>query len=277
MKRISAMSLVIAATLVGGCAGRTVHTITSAEQLIQSIGPNRTLRLTKRVYDLTNLRQRKMEYVVWRKVHDGYELCIRNVRNLRIEGVGKFRVPVTVQPSYAYVLSFEDVAGIRLRNLKLGHAPEEGHCTGGVARVVNAEDVTIENSVLFGCGTEGLTLKNVNDLTFTRSVIEGCTYGILTAENCRRLRFEEATFRNNRKYHGIVLHDSAEVSFADCRITGNTLSAMFDSPLFDLSSCSAVSVTGGVIRDNAYSHLVKPAGAVTFTNINIEANRKPAE
>ena len=98
--------------------------VSTPEQLIAAIGPDRVIKLAPGQYDLTEPPQRYLKHVYWRQVHDGYELVIRNVKGLRLEGTGGSKAHLITNTVYAYVLAFEDVAGIELVNLELGHAPE---------------------------------------------------------------------------------------------------------------------------------------------------------
>ncbi|MCK4626812.1 MAG: right-handed parallel beta-helix repeat-containing protein [Phycisphaerae bacterium] len=247
---------------------RKVITVESVDGFIAAIGPNCVIRLLPGQYNLTKVRQQRLKHVFWQEEFDGDNLIIRNVCNLRIEGVGDKPVSVIVNPGYVYVLGFQDADGVELVNLELGHAPQKGGCSGGVVMVERGKNVTIQKCVLFGCGMEGLTLKDTEGLTFTQSTIRGCTYGIMTVEGCNDLTFKNATFTNNKEYHGFVISDSNNVKFENCLIKGNT------SPiLFNVTSSSNVEIINGRIINNCYASLERRPKSVQIEDTNISNNK----
>lgn len=254
--------------------GRQVISVCSSEEFVKAVGPDRVIKLAPGEYNLSGLKQRYMDYVRWVQATDGYDLIIRKVRDLRIEGPADTRARLVASPSYVYVLGFEDVAGLELVNLELAHSPKLGYCTGGVVLVNRGKRVTIRNCVLAGSGMEGLTLSKVRGLTFERSVIKECTYGIMTITDCRDLLFKNSRFANNEEWHGITIKDSLGVRFERCRIEKNLAKGSFEGvgSLFEVTSSSDVEVVGGAIRENRFVRLLRPPGSVEFHNVTIADN-----
>ncbi len=249
--------------------------VSSAEEFVAAVGSNRVLRLRAGKYRLSDVKQRYLKHLYWREVHDGYELVVRNVRNLRIEAAEKGKVELLAEPAYAYVLAFEKSAGVELSGLVLGHSPSPGGCTGGVVQLSGCRDAVIRDCVLFGCGMEGLSLKHVEGMIFDRSVIRDCTYGILTMSDCSRIVFRDSQFMNNRKYHGFEIKQSLGVKFERCRITNNVVSGSGSGALFKVASSSEVEMIRGLIQGNRYGSLVLPSAAMKFEGVEIRDNRPP--
>jgi len=253
-----------------------VITVETPEELVAAIGPERVIRLTADIYDLSKVKQRRLKHVLWSEVHDGWELVVRDVRNLRIEGAGKQMPRIIVAPAYAYVLGFRDVANVELVNIEFSHAPgAKGYCTGGVLRVVGGRDVAVRVCRLLGCGTEGLTLTKVDGFAFLGSSISDCTYGILTAGGCRNLSFKNCSFAGNKEFHGFRISDSVNVAFERCHIKNNRLTSTPGRPLFSAASCSNVRVVGCEITGNVFGELARPEGIVRFETTAVRNNTRP--
>jgi len=219
----------------------TVVRVSTAKQLVEAIGSDRTLELAAGDYILSDVPDRHMDFVRWDPEFDGKTITIRNVRHLVIRGAKKGPTRLLVRPSYAYVLNFEDCESISLENLTLGHAPEKGHCTSGVVGATDCEKLTVRSCDLFGCGTEGLTLERVRSLRFEDSIIRDCSYGILTAKSCADLRFTRSQFNRNSEFWGVRMHDSKGILFDTCSFESNKI----EEELFRAVSCSGISVKGG--------------------------------
>lgn len=143
---------------------------------------------------------------VWRRVYDGLELCIGNVRNLHIRG-GK----IVTEPRYANVLNFYYCENISLDSISLGHTKEQGSCCGGVVYLNGSENIVIDNCDLYGCGILGVETENVRNLQVQRTIIHDCNQG------------------------AALLSNTYGVAFLDCRI------ASCPDPHFRLWNCSGFS------------------------------------
>ena len=105
---------------------RRIFKVKNEEQFINKLGSNRTLLLTNDTYDLTNIIMKYDKNIYFQNVYDGRELILQNIKNLKIVGKRDNPVSILVQPRYATVLNFINSKNITLKNLKIGHAPEEG-------------------------------------------------------------------------------------------------------------------------------------------------------
>ena len=241
----------------------TIIRISTAEAFVENIGENRTLELDPGEYVLSDVKDRKMDFVRWDPNFDGKTLTIRNVEGLRIVGKGNKPVKLIVHPRYVFVLNFENCKDVEMVNLVFGHAPDEGYCDSGVIGAVNCEKITIRKCDLFGCGIEGLTLTNVRSFSFEDSIIRDCSYGIMTIKNCSNLSFTGSEFIRNREFYGINLNDTKGVVFNDCVFSKNKIG----DTLFNVTSCLDIVVKGGKISDNEPKGLTNNAEVVTFEGV----------
>ncbi|MEI7835245.1 MAG: right-handed parallel beta-helix repeat-containing protein [Planctomycetota bacterium] len=294
MRNTPTWQIAVAAALVIGCAGlvnilagpetqpaasqpaakdaRPVIAVTTAEEFVKAIGPDRIIELAPGQYNLTKLTRRKLDHVRWTEAIDGeYDLHIRDCPRLEIRGAGKEPAHIVINAGYANVLNFRDCSGLALSNLKVGHDRVPGECTGGVIAIEGAAGVVIERCLLYGCGIEGLTLTKVKNLVFRNSTIEKCTYNILVANDCDGLSFEGSTFRQCMEYGGFDLVDCMAVKFTACLIEGNSV----EETLFktNLNADEArIEFTGGAIRGNTAKELISPAGMLTIKDAGVTDN-----
>ena len=285
MKRL-AMSVLIVGVVVAGCEpGRPplVSTapdpiyVDSAQEFIDALGPKRILVLKgNAMFRLNDLPRGVSDYYRWEEAIPGQAgLIVRNCDDLTIKAAKTDDLAhiVTIHP-YANVLSFENCDRLTLENLKIGHNPNPGYCTGGVLGLEDCEEVSVSGSILYGCGTEGLTLVRVDDLTFVDSVIERCTYGLVSTIGCDGLVFRRSVFRDTEEFYGFALRDTVNVVLEDCEIVNNIVGGN-DSSLFTTNltvEAGRVRMTGGSIVGNAVTNLVHPEGMLLLNDVDVREN-----
>ncbi|MCM1988949.1 right-handed parallel beta-helix repeat-containing protein [Oceanirhabdus seepicola] len=204
-------------------AENEVITVSSSEELVAALGSHRTIRLKKGKYDLLNY-DKKGSCVRYGQVFDGLEIIFSNIVDMTLEG--EEGVELYVDPRYANVMNFNSCSRINFKNLTIGHTRGKGYCTGGVLKFDYCEKINIENCVLYGCGTEGLTITGTNDIFVKDSIIEECSYGIMTIDNSSNISFENSIFRNNKEFHGAIINTCNNVKFNECIFENNE--AKFD-------------------------------------------------
>ncbi len=96
-------------------------------------------------------------YFSWSREFDGASTLIQNVDNLAIVGEGDEPPSMLAEPRYVFVLMFENCRGVTLENLSLAHT-DGGYCTCGVFGLYYCEEESVNGCLLYGCGTEGLTV-----------------------------------------------------------------------------------------------------------------------
>lgn len=236
------------ASIAGAASIRTVS-VSNVGELLRAIGPDRVIKLKPGTYTLPTEDLSDNPYLAWEEVFDGYELVIKNLSGLTIEGQGE-RTKILAEPRYAFVFRFENVSQVSIKNVVAGHT-EEGYCAGGVFSFFQSKNISIQDSILFGCGTEGLRLEKVSDLQFTNSVIKECTYGIMTVINSERIFFKKATFFDNREFDLITIERGVDIHFDDCDIRDNIANPS-DFPGYSLFlvTDSTVTVKNTRIRNN---------------------------
>ena len=251
-------------------AEKSVITVSNEQEFITAIGPDRIIKLQPKLYNLSKPTGNN-RYVDWEQVHDGWQMIVKDVENLSIEGLGDKRVQIVVQPRYSFVLSFKNVRNLDLDNLDLGHTPE-GYCVGGVIYLDNCNEVCIYDSRLYGCGTEGLRLTNVADFFFQDSSIEECTYSIMTIENSGRIDFENSLFINNREFDQINIINSSDVSFEGCEISGNH-SLPGGYSLFKITGGEQISIIDTIIKQNKADYFIISDIEIATENLELTANK----
>lgn len=273
--------LLLVAVLAGcqsaGQAGqaddRPVYRPATVDAFLDAIGPDRIIELDPSVtYRLDAAKRGVSDFYYWRSpLSDEHELVIRNCSTLTIRSAGPERAHVATRFEYCNTLSFEGCEGLVLEGLKVGHDPDPGGCTGGVVVIKNSKDIVIRDSLLYGCGAEGLTLEFVRGLTFEGSVIEDCNSAILTAHDARDLRFIDSKFQKNSGFSGLGFYNTVRIQFEDCVVTENFGDERIKPrSLFSTNLTvpeSVIQFKGGEISLNSAHHLVVPSTGMKITGI----------
>jgi hypothetical protein len=249
--------------------------VRTSEELMSTIGPDRTIILEPGTYTLSSLPQYYSEHVIWQEVFDGEQLVIDGIENLQIIGNSEKPVKILVTPRYAYVLSFINCKNITFKNIEFGHTNGKGYCTGGVLSFKNCSDINIENSVLHGSGHEGLTLSNVKGLKFNNSVIRDCTYSIMSLSDSSEILFTNSEFFNNEEFDMVKILHCYTVNFLNCNIHDNKAGCGKDYshyPLFKVISSSDVMISKTKIHNNVCEYLLHREGTITLEECEIENN-----
>ncbi len=199
-----------------GQASVQIKTVTvgSVGELVQSLKSDTEIRLLPGRYNLSEVAgQISTPQTSWEDVFDGQELVLRNIQNLSI--TGKPGSEIVVDPRYAWVFRFENCKDITLKNLTMGHTIK-GSCVGGVVSFSSGKNIRIENSVLYGSGTEGVSLDEVNDFVFINSVIKECTYDLMTIKNSKKVSFTNSAFLNTGEFDMVLVQGDGDVAFNGC-------------------------------------------------------------
>jgi hypothetical protein len=199
--------------------------VATMHEFIKALGSNRTIVMKPGVYMWSD------GYVIGEGGGtDNYDTLSTHIRdgvihgleNLAIVGLGTG--PRILQPDgYDHVLSFQDVKGLTLYNLILGHHVETGGCAGGVVLIQGGRDIVLDGLDMFGSGTEGFTLQHVENIEVRHSVVWGCSEQLSTAYFTKGLRVHDTVFRDNGPdlLRGFML-GNAEVEMRRVTIRDNT-------------------------------------------------------
>ena len=222
-------------------------TVRTAAEFVAALGSNRIINVSPGEYNLTEALDTAVENknIELADVFDGFEYTLSNIRNLTIRGAGTAPSEIVVEPRYAFVLSFISGANISIENITAGHT-DAGYCQGGVFAFTRSSDIKIDNTQMYGCGTEGLRLNNVSGMTVTDSTIYECTYYIMTVENSRDIKFENCTFRDNEGYPMVNITGTNGLTFDKCKFERNVGIDGF----FSIRGSSGIKVSGSTFKDN---------------------------
>ena len=165
---------------------REVFEVRSASDFFNAVGSNRILRIVTDNIDLSDFPEFENSH-------------ISDVENMTIEGIDP-KLPTdmyvnTNDFSEVAVLEFMNCKNIVLRNLRLGHYPETYSCNAPVVAFNDCEKITIEECILYGCGTEGIDAQRTHRLLFSNSTIESCTYNAISLiESSCTAHFQHTAF-----------------------------------------------------------------------------------
>lgn len=165
--------------------------VTNVDEFLAAIAPNTTIFLEPGEYDLSTAATYAGlggAYYHWESVYDGYELVIRGADGLTIEGADPETVSILTSPRYANVLRFANLSGLNLRNVKVGHSPAAGECSGGVVALEYADDTVIQGCKLFGCGILGVEGFGCTGLEVNGTEIYECSSGAAWFYDCHTVR-----------------------------------------------------------------------------------------
>lgn len=256
-----------------------VITVDNAKDLINAIGSNREIVLKNGpVYNITDALNEGAgnENAYISNEFDGPELVINKVENLTIRSESSEMADLLVSPSYADVLNFKDSRNIILDGVNAGHGPEKGECSGGVVNLEDCKNVYINNSVLFGCGTEGVKLSNVDGFVLDNSVIEDCSYDLMSIDASKNVLFQNSKFRYTGIYDLINVTSSQNVMFTSCEISNNEAFNDVGDWGYHLFKIKDVSpkliVKDTIIKDNKVNYVQVCKGDIYFKNITSNNN-----
>ncbi|MBR0353087.1 MAG: right-handed parallel beta-helix repeat-containing protein [Oscillospiraceae bacterium] len=186
--------------------------VSSIDELIQAIGPDRTIILEAGTYDLSAAAGYGIsegEYFYWEQRWDGPQLVIRNVSGLTVsaESEDPKATVISAVPRYANVLSFVSCKDIELMGFTAGHTKEPGECAGGVLYFEGCGDLRLESCRLYGCGILGIETANCNSITVDKCEIYECSFGAVNMHDTDGISFRQCN-----------IHDvpSPAVTFYNC-------------------------------------------------------------
>lgn len=115
------------------------------------------------------------------------------------------------------------------KNLRVGHTPQVSGCFGGVFEFVLCQGIEMDNVLMYGCGTQGITAHDTKGLNCTNSIIEHCTYDALDLSNCTDFVFENIDIRDNDLYGNIIeINTCKNINFKSGHIRRNKSSEFID-------------------------------------------------
>lgn len=238
MKRILLTFAAVLFTAITALAGPKKIIVNSAEEFLAALGSNREIIINsedgllltpaiQQAIDEGKLKRfdrssrAKQTGLLYEEDFDGPQIVLAGFKDLTIRSNNDERQCIEVTPRYVNVLTFISCENITLTNLYLGHT-DEGYCSNGVLGFDDCRNVTITNCGLYGCGTEGIELRQSENFTMQDSEIFHCSYHIMHLYGSSNCKFLNCVFYNNREYEQVnVDSDCANVLYDHCVFTKN--------------------------------------------------------
>ena len=269
MKTINLLFCISLIFNIGLKAQSKVITVDNADEFVDAIGSDRTIQLKGSTIYLSNVSPDKKgtnyKFVL---EFDGHELTIFGVNNLKIIGLGTKPVKIITKPVYGDVIAFENCNNIIIENVDAGHGPEKGGCTGGVFNITNSKIFTINKSIMYGSGTEGITASNVTGLKCNNSIIRGCTYSIMTLDNCNEFEFNSCEFSDNKEFDLVNISNCIGVKFNSSSFSNNQTSTeeYSNNAIFNVTQSMSIVLKDCIIDNNLASYFCKKANSIELNN-----------
>lgn len=250
--------------------------VSTPEEFFRAIGSNRTIKLVSSHYNLSQLDPE----LSWANARmeedfDGYGLVISGVQNLKIEGATRNLPLISIEAGYPSVIQFKNCQNITLSNVEAGHWPKKSTCGGSVFGFDYCENITIERSVLFGCGIYGVYANQTWNLKLLDSTIKECTYGITFLSLVGEFLAENCEFYNNQAFIGLVVSQGPDaIRFKNCQFYNNSVGYEDDAsvPIFSLSDSGEIIVENSTIRNNAFGKLSNEESQLKLVGTQVENN-----
>lgn len=250
------------ALAVALCYDASFRFVTTMDQFVRELAPNRHICLAPGSYNVTEwilgaseAEREANPYVEVALVNDGLELKLVGLAHVAIYTPthDPADTSLVAEPRYANVLSFVGCNDITLRDLTLGHTPEQGYCTGGVVYLEDCGSVTLKNLDLYGCGTYGVSAFDTEMLYADGVAIHDCSYGGLELYRVPYANFTDCSVRNCSRFDILTLVDS-DARFDRCAFADNEWSEF----------CDFLSLTDSQIRFDRCDFDEASFRAVTF-------------
>jgi hypothetical protein len=213
-----------------------------------------------------------------REVHDGHELVISRVENLKIESLAQQTSLLVTEPRYASVLKFENCRNITVSKIEAGHWPKKGFCYGGVLAFSACENVLVDNSVLYGSGDYGVIAETSRNISINKVVIKECSSGIVLLRNIQDFTADNCKFYNNICSIDIISSPGL-IAFKNCEFYDNYYE-QYRYAFFNIDrwgsegsqKSAPILVENCLIRNNIAASLTNDSSLVKLINTKLENN-----
>ena len=228
------------------------YVVTNAKEFLDAIGSNREIIVKASTpIDLTDEMVKRLNngsviehrleiqkknglYADWGMTGPG--VVFAGLNNLTIKGHQK-NTKITVESSECAVIRLVKCSNVKFEQLVLGH--NRGTCYGPVIQVDTCNNITVLSSGLFGCGTQGMCIKNSNKIICKNTQIYSCRYNILGIYGkSQNIHFSDCNIFDIASGFDIE-KGSNDIVFSNCKI-GDIKGKLFpkvESPLL-LEKCT---------------------------------------
>lgn len=267
--------LVLLATFSLNAQTDKIIVVDNADQFVDAIGSDRTIQLQGSTIYLSNVSPTKTgSNYRFDNTNEGYELVIFGVKNLKIQGLTSKPVKIITKPTNGNVIVFNNSDNLSIENVNAGHGPNKGDCEGGVFYFTNCNNISINKSILYGSGMEGISAENVTNLKCNNSSIRSCTYAIMSLDKCNEVEFNNCEFSDNKEYDLVTLSNCIGIKFLSCTFSNNSTLAGEESEyaLFNVTQSMAVILKDCLIESNSTSYFCNKANIIDMSNCKLENN-----
>lgn len=199
-------------------------TVTTVDEFLAAIGPDRTIVLDGELFDLSeasNYGAVGGSFYYWQQSFDGPELVIQNVSGLTIHAKAAYPEATTLAaiPRYANVLNFLNCDDLMLVGFTAGHTKEPGECSGGVLNFQNCHKVRLDCMRLYGCGILGVQASHSTGLDIWRTEIYECSQGAAQFYQCDGVSFNDCNIHDVPS-PAFSFNESGDISWNGQPVTG---------------------------------------------------------
>jgi len=203
-------------------------TASSMVELLNCIGSDRTIYLAPGSYRLDaalGFTSRNAKNIYERRMY------ITGVNNLKIIGATQGKTELLSPYSESDVLLIKECNNIELKNFSIGHVQRPKGCEGDALRIEGSEKVKLTNMDIYGCGEDGITLRNVEQLEVKDSYIHHCTYNLLDMAGVKNSKFIATKFFHDGHFSVMSTTDKIQgLEFQACQFVVDTTRRVYANP-----------------------------------------------
>ena len=222
-RRLALVPAMLAATLVSFAQTKPSQpvTVSDARQLINAIGPDKTIVLKKGDYRLSVAYGIKTDYVSWNDGDDGKELSLSKLKNLTIRGADGAKI--LSNSGLSSILGIYDSRNITFDNIRFVRIPKKGSDAGaGSLYAESVQGLTLDRCSFEGPTTIAVELWECSKVVIRRSEISGATSGALSASYTQGLEVGSSRISSCEGYPLFYLEESDNVLFKGTNFEGAT-------------------------------------------------------
>jgi hypothetical protein len=236
-KKMATLTACIVAAAIASGAQASV-TVSTVDQLIAAIGPNKLITLKAGTYVLSRSTSKTSKYVSWED-HDGdggLTLTVSGVEGLSLRGDGKVRF--LLDNASMGALAFAEcknasVSGIEfVRNV----SKDDDGFAGFALKAKGCYRLAIADCAAIGPSNVGFSFDSCSDVSMERVRIEGVTMTALQLYLVEGLSFEGGTIRDCAGIPLIYAWDAEDVRFSGTEFVANTGYGFVSIGSYELSS-----------------------------------------
>lgn len=201
--------------------------VTTIDEFLEVIGPDRTIVLDGTNFDLTNAKNYGgigTEFYSWEETYDGPQLVIHDINNLTIKAKDPDPAATTLEalPRFANVLVFRDCKNVTVEGFTAGHTKEKGECSGGVLYFSDCENMKVDSMRLYGCGVTGIDTFLCSGIDVTNTEIYECSYGAAYFSVTNGISFTDCNIHDVPS-PALTFYDCNNITWNGQELTGNDL------------------------------------------------------